>query len=414
MTENQHHINKCKELIEEKVGWGSSAGWQSQDFDNLSELIYKETNVVLSTSTLKRIWGKVQYNSNPNLSTLDALAKFSGFSNWRSLISSIPITDQNNKEERKRRPRAKIVYGCLILLILTGFLIGVNRFRGKSRNELSYRKISFSSKPVTTGVPNTVIFEYDASHSNADSVFIQQNWDSKRRVKVDKNRHEHASTYYRPGYYRAKLVLNDSIVKEHDIFIESEDWMGFITKEPVPIYLPKEMIDHGDWQGLKQQDLPQNTNNYNSEIPEFVLTQVSRGWNIDSKNFTLSLAIQNTYRQLNVPCQQSGITLLGTDGIIMIPLSKPGCVGELQLWIGEQLLEGATNNLSAFGVDFSSPVSVKCISNAGKIKIELNDKLAYQGLFLTGIGKIVGVRVSFQGSGLIKSFDIHDTAVLRH
>ncbi|ULT28509.1 hypothetical protein KUH03_19440 [Sphingobacterium sp. E70] len=98
----------------------------------------------------------------------------------------------------------------------------------------------------------------------------------------------------------------------------------------------------------------------------------------------------------------------------MIPLSKPGCVGELQLWIGEQLLDGTSNNLSAFGVDFSSPVSVKCVSKLGNIKIELNDKLAYQGLFPTGIGKIVGVRVFFQGSGLIKSFDIRDTAVLPH
>lgn len=57
MTNEASYILKCRELIEEKVAWGKSEHWQNQDFDALSDKIYEETNISLSTSTLKRPHG---------------------------------------------------------------------------------------------------------------------------------------------------------------------------------------------------------------------------------------------------------------------------------------------------------------------------------------------------------------------
>src|SRR3546814_4105033 len=51
------------------------------------------------------------------------------------------------------------------------------------------------------------------------------------------------------------LVLNDSVVREHDIFIESPGWLGFFYKEPVPMYLPEDTFIHGDWFGIKDDDI---------------------------------------------------------------------------------------------------------------------------------------------------------------
>jgi len=125
---------------------------------------------------------------------------------------------------------------------------------------------------------------------------------------------------------------------------------------------------------------------------------------VDSKNFLLTLGIQNTYNHPSTPCKHTKLMLLGTNGVIIIPLSKPGCVGELKLRIGEQLMEGSSTNLSAFGVDFSRSVSLKCMAASGRIKIELNNKTVYEGEFTKGIGEIIGVRASFQGTGNISSF----------
>ncbi|HLL96116.1 MAG TPA: hypothetical protein VK404_14140, partial [Spirosoma sp.] len=56
----------CRRLIEQKVGWGSSEHWQNRDFEQLGEQILVETGVSLSISTLKRLWGRIRYDSSPN------------------------------------------------------------------------------------------------------------------------------------------------------------------------------------------------------------------------------------------------------------------------------------------------------------------------------------------------------------
>jgi len=68
------HLEACKRGIEAKFSQGSSLHWTTNDFNRLSEAIHQETGVLLSVSTLKRIWEKVNHSSTPNQSTLNALA----------------------------------------------------------------------------------------------------------------------------------------------------------------------------------------------------------------------------------------------------------------------------------------------------------------------------------------------------
>jgi hypothetical protein len=58
-------IETLKQQYETETGWGDSRGWTNQDFINLSERIHQRTGVSLSHVTLKRIWGKVKYDSLP-------------------------------------------------------------------------------------------------------------------------------------------------------------------------------------------------------------------------------------------------------------------------------------------------------------------------------------------------------------
>src|SRR5215470_13493404 len=88
MREEEPYLQHCLHRIEEMLQWGSSDRWQTTDFEDLHERILEKTGVSLSSSTLKRIWGKVKYESSPNLATLNALAIFIGFADWRSFVSS--------------------------------------------------------------------------------------------------------------------------------------------------------------------------------------------------------------------------------------------------------------------------------------------------------------------------------------
>ena len=87
MNNDEFLIEKAIALFESKTGWGDSDEWTNRDFVILSEKIQERTRVALSHVTLKRIWGKVKYDSLPNTHTLDTLVQFLGYENWRDFKS---------------------------------------------------------------------------------------------------------------------------------------------------------------------------------------------------------------------------------------------------------------------------------------------------------------------------------------
>src|SRR5882672_1090410 len=95
--QEKDYIEIYKKQEEDHLGWGTSDEWTNQDFEKLSELIFEKTGVRLSASALKRVWGKVKYDSAPALTTLNTLAQFSGFENWRSFRTSVRPQNGNGK-----------------------------------------------------------------------------------------------------------------------------------------------------------------------------------------------------------------------------------------------------------------------------------------------------------------------------
>ena len=104
---NRELLKYCLLQIERKLGWASSALWLNQDFELLSEKIFDEVNVKLSITTLKRVWGKVNYASEPSISTLNALAQFIGYQNWSHLKNerkpSAHLTSKKLTNFRKKK-----------------------------------------------------------------------------------------------------------------------------------------------------------------------------------------------------------------------------------------------------------------------------------------------------------------------
>ena len=53
-------LRYCLQRIEQKLGWGSSSDWKTRDFERLSDDILAETETLLSSTTLKRVWGEIK------------------------------------------------------------------------------------------------------------------------------------------------------------------------------------------------------------------------------------------------------------------------------------------------------------------------------------------------------------------
>lgn len=410
MENEKHYIEKCRHLIEEKVGWGSSTEWQNQDFEALSERIFKETKVSLSASTLKRVWGKVRYEGTPNAATLNALAKFIGHENWRAFASNgfSPTINSGAQVKASRQiSRSNFALGGSLVVVVVG-VAAMLFWMFKSRpKRLEFENIVFTSKPVTNTVPNTVVFNYNAKDSNADSVFIQQSWDPARRFRVDKELTEYTSTYYLPGYYRAKLILDETIVAEHDIFIESGGWLATIDRNPIPVYASEDKILQNGIVGLTDKFLQEQKIDLEKERLWTSFFRIVKDEVLADSAFQMETTLKNTFGRGELICQHTLIILKGTEGAIVIPLSIKGCVGELDLQAGRHY-DGKTNDLSAFGVDFSDWVDVQCIVENKRIVIRVNDSLVFEGEYETSVGRIVGTQIRFMGTGEIQAFSLKE------
>ena len=66
----------------------------STDFEALSVIIERETNELLSASTLKRMWGYVTKHPVPRITTLDILSRYIGYKDFREFRSKIKASSE--------------------------------------------------------------------------------------------------------------------------------------------------------------------------------------------------------------------------------------------------------------------------------------------------------------------------------
>lgn len=179
---NQSHIRRCLSEIEQKLNWGSSDQWNNQDFELLSEEIFNKTGSNLSLTTLKRIWGKVDYQSQPSSTTLNVLAQYLGYAHWREYQNHSENNTSTHISPKKIALKKKWskIWNRRLAVVLVVFMALSSLFFLIDRRQVFFNadEVSFSSRIVSSGLPNSVIFDYDVSKVIADSFHIQQSWDS--------------------------------------------------------------------------------------------------------------------------------------------------------------------------------------------------------------------------------------------
>lgn len=406
---NEHQIiGACLKKIEEQFDRGSSDKWTTRDFEELSLEIYKKTNTQLSISTLKRLWGRINHKNQPNQTTLNTLAQFLGKKNWRHFIKTNSKIQSNAKKDSGRRfaLSGKKMLPLIVILILTTVLLFYQKLR-KPKTDSS--KIVFKNKVVTTDVPNSVIFKYQLGNVDENSTIeIQQSWDERKRQRIKKEDSIATSVYYRPGLFEAKLVVNDSIMKETEVFIKTNGWKGLVEENPMPVYLLKEDFMNNGILSIDEHDFIKYGVKQNKDLwTGFYL--VKEFQNLSTDDFVFSAEFSNTSIPLFDTCKRVRIAILHNGGGTVIPLSKKGCISEIYLKIFDKLISGKTNDLSNFGVDFSQIVNLKCISHQGFFKILINDKEILRQKTSDIKKDIVGIAVNFEGTGAIKKLILENS-----
>lgn len=393
--------------IEEHLGWGSGADWSNKDFEELSHRIFDTTKKRLSVTTLKRIWGRAELVANPSSATLDILSEYIGYANWRAFAANVPakstLVSVEGKVGRFHLPT--------IILLLMGIAVLATIFGAlTTRKSVEPSEFEFKSRPVSDEIPNSVVFEYDASAADdLAKIEIQQSWDNSKRVAISRLDSVVTSIYYRPGFFKSKLVVDGTIVKENDVFIQTKDWLGIIERDSKPIYLKKEDINQDGQLSITPEVLAEYGADPRTEEVGFSLYHVQDFGEIYTDDFELSLEVKNTFEQGLSGCQSVQLYVLYDGGAIGVPLAKRGCVSDLNVLAFDKMISGKKNDLSEFGVDFTNFVGLELLSKEGVLKVSINGKRAYDMEVPETPFKIKGITLHFEGAGAAKNVELKNS-----
>jgi len=411
-------IEKCKQLINERLGWAHSTEWRIGDYKYLSELIYEKTRITISVSTLKRIWQNNKQRT-PHISTLNALVLFIEYSSWHDFKSKIRneinpngISDFTPKSWTRIRKNTIILYSILsIVLIMYLFFSQKYLIRKKHSVTFNINDIKFDvKKTVESGLPSSVVFYYDIVKADFDSAFIQQDWDINKRKRILKDDHYHTSIYYYPRNYEAKLILNDSIVRTYPLQIKTDGWLALYEKKlfnNIPFYLKNIEVIKNERLFISAEDLEMNE--IENDKDYFISFYNSRDFGeIYCDNFSLESEIKNDPKEGGLTCGISGISVLGEKGKLIATFSDPGCISQLQLQFSDFTLNGSRSDLSAFGTDLSVWRNIKYEVINKNVTIYIDDKEVIKFQFRNNIGKITGLGYHFYGCGSVRKSVLYD------
>lgn len=402
-------IRVCLQQIEDALAWGSSENWSNYDFEKLSEAIFEKTKVRLSTTTLKRVWGRIKYDHAPNTATLNTLARFAGYNDWRNFVQtcskpesaeSVSPEVQDTYHKPKRALHLTWAFALVLLLAIAGYFV-FQKVLGSGRVDPA--RFSFKADKVyTEGVPNSVVFTYDASQAKTDSVYIVQTWDISRKTLVPKDQTKHSAIYYYPGYFNARLIVDGEVVKRHVVQITSNGWLGLVEMDDKPFYFTKKDITQPDRIAITEALLKANNFNLKPVAPKVRLFNQRDMGDLTNANFEFETTLRNPYHEGGNTCQPVEVLIQCKDDIIFLPLANPACIGEVKMFAAGKMFDSKFADLSGFGANLSEWTTLRVACKDKNMQIFVNNKKALEFTFPNAPTGIVGLQYRFNGVGEVK------------
>ena len=220
--------------------------------------------------------------------------------------SESSATADPNKFRIIRNRNAGLLKPVLFIAALLILAICIVVFIPHPKKKINPEDYTFSSKKVLTmGLPNSVIFDYDASKAPTDSVIIQQSWDTTLRTTVSKDQHQHTLIYYFPGFFKPKLVVGNEVVKEHNLLLKSDGWLTAVGASPVPVYFKKNDVMVSGKMSLSIDKIKAQNISLTPQAPRMSYINVQDFGEIYTDNFVYETSLRNDYREGSAVCQMT-------------------------------------------------------------------------------------------------------------
>ncbi|MFP2994807.1 hypothetical protein ABN763_02805 [Spongiivirga sp. MCCC 1A20706] len=407
-------LEEIKQKIVADVNLHDAALWSQKDFDFLSYFIEEKTTCRLSISTLKRIWSN-SHQRLPHISTLNALSKTAFNKDWQtfkseSLSNSVEKKDGVSKgtfvgQGKKIR---KTTIGLLLIIPIILMLLGdAKTLQNNQYAEKKVDDVTFGyRKTLKNQLPNTVVFTYDIDAIDADRFFLQQSWDTSRKVEIFKGNKERTDIYYIPGYFTAKLFADNQIIKEMPVHVIYENWF-IAARQPMSriVTFDKELWLRKDYLGIDKETLEKKGIDVHREFQ--LAYYFVKDFEVDGNNLTYKASFKMDPLE-SVDCPIMNIHLQGTNDFYWIMIGNKGCGSELAVRVGDVMYNGKIQDLTSMTTNMYQWNDFEIRTIDKNVIIKLNGKEVFSTTYENTIGGIMEISYFFNGLGMIDDVELTD------
>ncbi len=408
----QEYLKKCLSEIEGKLQWGASHNWTNREFTELSILVSEKSGISISTSSLRRLFGRstdYQKPYNPQLETKNALAKFLDYNSWHEYKQKKIPESNKSAITKKRVLTIAIIFGVSILVAIILFyninIVSKNPFFLKG-------DFNFSGKDlVSNELPHTILVKYNVSelekplYIDWDDVSPDATGGSDYEI-ITSDSGSFTHTYFFKDKYDIRLLdKNHNTVSTLQAIMYSNSWECYVYQGETKLltdslYFICDSVMYADNAYLANKGI-------DFTKPYRVIYRNLSQFSADANNYTFSVDFLPEFRQGYIECGHVQIEVIGSGGGNLITLMQNGCTGQLgAIYLNKVILSGKKTDLSAFAVSDRVWQNLKLHVRNDSTFISLRDQNILSIDSPSSIENILGIRIEFLGNGMVKNISL--------
>jgi len=424
-------VEKCLQKLEEKANQGPASEWTDGTFSALSDSIAKETKILISKNTLKRLFGKMKrpLDYSPQRQTKNALAQFAGYKDWADFLSlefgsivtekaedsqesiqkigrhwtkkgtrrvfdegvdgtreeELKVYDQEGSWKRKS-PNWSYVLTTTLIALACSILVMLVKENAK---QAELNSIEIVCKNPNDTVPGTFNFVYDLKNVK-DSIFIITTEGEAKYLPPDLHLFNSYQSFPAPDHTRLQ-TKSGRIVKRVPTYGYSRGWVGTATLGNLK---PRFLIDEKTLNakpGRLQVDMKAIKARGIDTVNMITHIRNMHSFPVDGNDFVFDAEVlgEGTYNL--EPCHSLRIRLYFSNNNIELSLHEKTCQRFVYLAVSEKIFDGRYNDLFAFATGLGTWQKVRVVTKDMKASIYLGGVKVFESDYSTKLGPLRGI-----------------------
>jgi hypothetical protein len=419
------------------VNRGPVSDWSQRDFIALNEAIESKTHVQISVTTLKRIFGKVEYHGLPYVHTLNVLAQYLDYLHWADfkkkqlgdayeeeeepemsgpeILKSVPKF-QNGTRRRKRQPI--LLYSFILLGFFFFFAIGwyASWWFEKGRWQVPQTKNNIDSPGKLSAeilfpdsLPAEVKFIYQGPNGDPnDLTVITSHGGLLERFSVNQaGLGSKKITFPNPGIFPVRVFNNRRQLAYLPFLVPSKNWQTSLLFKHKRIELPHFNLTKGNSKIPLSQLLAAGVD---TNLRFFSVFSRFKEFGLSGDSFVFNTQIRNPQSSLEFKDESSRIVIRCANNSIQIQLAKVLPRFGMAFQISDIYMERGNNKAeSKFLISMDTWRQVKIKTRKNVCQVWIDEKLCLETAYTLPLGEIYGLEYQFTGSGEIKNYQFSDS-----